>query len=334
MTPEEAVRLIKDKAKALGFVACGVAEAGPVDDDEVRFHKEWLEKGFAAGMSYMHEHSDMRYDPCLLEPGCCTLLVLAMNYYPKRQQEGDVQFAYYAYGDDYHFVMKEYMRQLFAFIQQEIAPSLMSDRPLSGRPFTDSAPMMERYWAVKAGVGFQGMNRMVIVPGVGSYCFLGELAINLPLPPDEPLKHGCGNCRRCIEACPAHALVELPVSEENCGCRSEGPLCHCTQIDAARCISYQTIENRGDAIPDEVAQNLGRRIYGCDACQQVCPWNRMVRPTEIPEFQPTDDFLRLDSTTILSMGGGGFKRMFRHSAVQRAGYKGLLRNLQYLNEKE
>lgn len=317
ITPEEAVALIKKKAVDLGFEACGIAEAAPVSDVVAAELQHWLDAGYAADMAYMYEHRELRLDPRLLFPGARSLIVTAMNYFPAEKQKTDLRFAYYAYGTDYHFVVRSYLGRLFDYIQTDIIPHLDSGFSLDGRPFTDSAPLLEHYWAVRSGIGFLGRNRLLILPRHGSYYFIGILIVNLPLPADQPLKISCGTCRRCLDSCPTQALRHTGTG---------------TQVDARRCISYQTIENREQEIPTDVAERMSDRVYGCDACQQACPWNRFATPTRIPEFQPLPEFLTLDTEMLRTMGNGGFKRLFRHSAVMRAGYKGLLRNLRYISE--
>ena len=305
MTKEQASSLIKQKAKQLGFVACGIVKAEPVEESAVAEQEEWLAKGYAAGMEYMHKNKSLRYDPRVLHPGTRSLIVVAMNYYPKMRQKTDVSFAYYSYGKDYHYVMKSYLSKLLDYIKDVVSP----DNNVDGRAFADSAPIMERYWAKKAGVGFQGRNRLIIIPRVGSFCFIGVLAINLDLAYDKPLCISCGKCHRCEEACPSRAI---------CG----------GFVDSNKCISYQTIENKTAHIPDEISSVMGTRVYGCDVCQQVCPWNRFSKPTQIEEFFPSEDFLNLTSLSIESMNSGDFKRMFKNSAVERAGLKGLRRNIE------
>lgn len=318
VTPEKAVALIKKKAADLGFGACGIAEAAPVSETAATGLQQWLDAGYAADMAYMHEHKDLRLDPQQLFPGARSLIVTAMNYFPAVKQDSDLRFAYYAYGADYHYVIRNYLSLLFDYIQSDIVPRLNPGFRLEGRPFTDSAPLLEHYWAVRSGIGFLGRNRLLILPRRGSYYFIGTLIVNLPLPADRPLNISCGTCRRCLEACPTQALR---------------PTATGIHVDARRCISFQTIENRTGEIPADVAGRMSGYVYGCDACQQACPWNRFASPTRISEFQPSAEFLALDTKGLLSMGSGGFKRLFRHSAVMRAGYKGLLRNVRYVSKK-
>lgn len=309
MTLEQASSNIKQAAKQLGFAACGIAKAEAVDEDAVKEQEDWLAQGYAAGMEYMHNHKDLRYDPRLLHPGSRSLIVVAMNYYPSKLMDSDISFAYYSYGKDYHFVLKSYLNRLYDYIERDVVPNLTLTTPFDGRAFVDSAPIMERYWAKKAGVGFQGRNRLIIVPKVGSYCFLGILAVNIDLSYDSPLNIGCGKCHRCEEGCPTNAICN-------------------GFVDSNKCISYQTIENKSESIPENVAEKMGDRVYGCDACQQVCPWNRFAHPTSVDEFQPDEKFLRLDSSDLEKMTSGDFKRMFKSSAITRAGLKGLKRNVE------
>ena len=310
MTIEEASTAIKRKAVELGFSACGIAKAAPVSEHAIAEHEEWLQKGYAAGMDYLHRNKSLRYNPQELQPGAKSLICVAMNYFPKEFIDSDVSFAYYSYGKDYHFVLKSYLSLLFKYIEDEICPSLDSHPILEGRAFVDSAPMMERYWAEKSGIGFKGRNSLIIIPHVGSFCFLGILAVNVDLAYDQPIRISCGSCHRCEEACPTCAI-------------SDGI------VDANRCISYQTIENKEASIPEEVSKCMGNQIYGCDACQKVCPWNRFAKPTTIEEFCPKEDFKNISSSQIAKMNNGDFKRMFKDSAISRAGLKGLQRNLSF-----
>ncbi len=306
---KQAVLLIKKEAARLGFDACGIAAAGGVAETDRTHLSEWLEAGYAAEMNYMHNHFEKRIDPRELVEGARSLVMVALNYYPSAfRKEHDPQFAYYAYGKDYHDVIKEKLKSLFEYINTHIAP-------VTGRIFTDSAPVLDRYWAVQAGLGFIGKNGNLIIPGKGSYFFIGELIIDLQLPADSPVKGSCGSCTRCLDACPPKALR---------GAR---------KLDARRCISYQTIENRGEIDP-AVVSVLNNRVYGCDICQQVCPWNRFASPHATPELQPTEEFLALDREGLEKMTPEEFSRIFKGSAVKRAGFKGLRRNVEALGKGE
>lgn len=296
---------IKEYAYTLGFDACGICKAECVGADDAQYLKEWLDGSFHASMDYMANHFDKRTDPQLLVEGAKSIISLALNYYPDTKQSPDhPQFAYYAYGKDYHDVMKVKLQQFFDYIKTLIPA-------LQGRVFCDTAPIMERYWAAKAGIGFIGKNSLLIIPKKGSYCFLGELIINIELQYDKPLEISCGRCTRCIDACPTKAIVSPKV------------------INANKCISYQTIENKGE-IDSSVIDSLNNRFYGCDICQQVCPWNNYARPHKTPEFQPSEAFLALSTEWLENLSVEEYQRVFKGSAVKRAKYSGLKRNLDAL----
>ena len=294
--------LVREEALRLGFSACGFAKAEPVSEEVAATLDRWTEMGYHAEMGYMERNRDLRLDPTQLVPGCRTLIVVALNYYPKQilPREG-FQIAYYAYGKDYHRVVKDKLHQLLSYVKT-LAPEV------EGRAFCDTAPLLERYWAVKAGLGFVGLNRQLIIPGKGSYFFLGVLAVNMDLesePHDMPLS--CGGCKRCLLACPTGALTR------------DG-------IDCRRCLSYLTIEHRGP-IPEEMAQKIGRRIYGCDTCQQVCPHNKNAESTEETAFDMSAEVAALTSEDWREMSPELYKALFKHSAMERAGHEGLKRNI-------
>ena len=300
---------IKDEAQRLGFSACGFAKAEPVSDEMAQVVDHWVDMGYHADMQYMERNRHLRLDPTQLVPGCRTLIVVALNYYPKRPLTQEAyQIAYYAYGKDYHRVVKDKLHQLLAHIKT-LVPEV------EGRAFCDTAPLLERYWAVRAGLGFIGRNRQLIIPGKGSYFFLGVLAVNVDLPPTlEALPSqvvSCGDCKRCLIACPTKALT------------LEG-------IDCRRCLSYLTIEHRGE-IPDEIAQKLGHRIYGCDTCQQACPHNRNAQSTEEKLFEMSPEVTALTRDEWHELTPECYKKLFKHSAMERAGYEGLMRNLNALD---
>lgn len=292
---------IKEVSRALGLDACGVARAHRVDDVAAARYARWLAQGRNGCMEWAARHCDLRDDPQGLLPGVRSVIVVAMNYYPARFQPREApQFAYYAYGRDYHEVVKQRLWQLAAAIEQMA--------PCQTRVCVDSAPIRERYWAQQAGLGFIGLNNALILPGKGSYYFLGVILTTLSLDPDAPCTQSCGECHACIRACPAGAL------------RDDGA------VDARRCLSCLTIEHRGD-LPQWVSGVLGNRVFGCDECQKCCPHNRHARPTTIAELQPTDDFLSLTRERIAQMDQVEFSRLFSHSAVKRAKLAGLQRNL-------
>ncbi len=296
---------IKEHALSLGFDAVGFARADHVECENS--FRQWLDNGYASEMHYMHNHFEKRCDPRLLVDNAKTIIVLALNYYPTEFMSADhPQFSFYAYGKDYHDVIKEKLRQLFEYINTEITP-------VTGRMFVDSAPVLERYWAVKAGLGFIGKNTQLIIPGKGSYFFLSELIIDIEIEPDSPVVKSCGSCTKCLDACPASAIT---------------PRC----LDANKCISYQTIENKGD-LSAHCIDNIGNHVYGCDVCQQVCPHNINAKGNNTPEFKLSDELKALDYNSLLNLSEERFRAIFKGSAVKRAGYKGLMRNVRALNIK-
>lgn len=297
---------IKAEALRLGFSACGVAQAGVVDSDTRQRLRRWLDDGSHACMGYMANHFEKRCNLSLLVEDAKSVIVVALNYFPRvMQPSSHPQFATYAYGMDYHQVMREKLTALFDFISSQTLHS--------GRIFCDTAPLLERYWARQAGIGFIGKNTQLITPSMGSYVFLGEIVTSLELQPDSPSASRCGKCTRCLDNCPTNALTDP------------------YRLDANRCISCQTIENR-DEIPLEIKSQMGNRVYGCDTCQWVCPWNRFSTPTSVLEFLPSSEFLRLDFDRLSSLTPDQFRDIFRYSAVKRTKYEGLMRNAKALSD--
>ncbi len=291
---------IKKEALRLGFDACGISPANNSGEEE-RYMK-WIEDNWHADMHYMARNIDKRVDPRLLVEGAKSIISVALNYYPHKKQASHApQFAYYAYGKDYHDVIREKLRKLFRFI---------SDRQpdLTGRYFSDSAPVLERFWAAQAGIGFVGKNSLLIIPGKGSFFFLGELIIDVELEYDSPIAENCGSCTRCLDGCPTSAIEEP------------------YKVNANKCISYQTIENRGE-ISSYVSPRLKNYVFGCDICQKVCPWNRVSTPHNTLEFMPNDSFMNLDLKKMLEMDEEEYREVFRGSAVKRTKFSGLKRNV-------
>ena len=293
---------------SLGFDACGFAAATPVNDEAVERYDRWLERGHNGCMQWAAGHRDLRRDPSKLLEGARTVISLALNYYPARfQPDGTLRVAYYAYGRDYHEVLREKLTELAHFIK-EITHC-------ATRPCVDSAPIRERYWAQQAGLGFIGRNNCLIIPGKGSFFFLGEVVTTAQLPPDEPCSLTCGDCGKCTQACPSGALNE------------EGA------ADASRCLSCLLIENHADELPGWVHDVAGDRVVGCDECQLCCPHNAQAVATTIEDFAPTEAVMTLTRERILLMTGGDFKRTFAHSAISRLRLKTLRRNAALCQDK-
>lgn len=294
---------LKAEALRLGFSACGVAVAEPVELKAASALHHWLAAGNQAAMSYLENHSEKRLDPRLLMEGTRTIISVALNYYPEQLlPEESYQLAWYAYGADYHTVMKRKLTALQTSITTWF-PNAVS------RLFCDTAPVLERYWAWRAGLGWIGKNTQLILPNGGSCFFLGEIFIDLEVDAyDTPQPSRCGRCTRCLTACPTQA-IEAPYL-----------------LNARRCLSYLTIEYRGD-IPAAERLKMGHQIYGCDACQHACPWNRFATPCQTPEFLPSPALLAMRKEDWHKLTVEQYKALFKGSAVKRAKYEGLLRNI-------
>lgn len=300
----EAADLIKAEATRLGFLACGIARADFLAEEAPRL-EQWLREGKHGSMAYMANHFDLRLDPRKLMPGARSVISLAYNYFtPPQQVDPDApKLSTYAYGRDYHKVVKKRLQPLVAFITDRFGEVAM-------RTFVDSAPVMEKAWAQRAGLGWIGKHTNVIRQGEGSFFFLCEIITDLELEPDAPATDHCGTCRRCIDACPTEAITPYGV-------------------DGSRCISHLTIELKA-AIPAEFTGKLEGWAFGCDICQQVCPWNRFSRPHQEPEFLPKPEVMRLSADEWQGMTEVLFDRLFEGSAVKRTKYEGLSRNLRFL----
>ena len=300
---------IKAEAKRLGFSACGVAKAERVNQEEERHLRRWLRDGMNADMTWMGNYLEKRINPCLLMDGVRSIISVAMSYAPEKTlPKGEPQIAAYALGQDYHDVVKHKLHKLATYIY---GPENV--QTANYRAFVDSGPVLERYWAQRAGIGFVGKNRQLIIPKAGSMFFLGELFVDFETDYDEPMNNKCGSCTCCIDHCPTHAL-----SMEH-------------DFDAKLCLSYQTIENRKE-LSETAKKNMGNVIYGCDKCQQWCPWNRYATPNNIPEFQPKEELLSMTSEKWRSLSIDDYRRLFKGSAVKRGKYYGLMRNIKnYFN---
>jgi epoxyqueuosine reductase len=297
---------VRAEAMHLGFLFVGFARAERLDEPARRL-EAWLKQGAHGKMAWMENHFDLRIDPTQLVPGAKTVVCLAYNYHnPDTQTDPEApRISQYAYGKDYHFVVKDKLKLLLEAIREQVGD-------VQGRCFVDSAPVMEREWAERAGIGWNGRNTLTIHPRQGSYFFLAEIICDLELDYDDPIRDHCGTCRRCIDACPTEAISP------------QGYF-----LDASRCISYLTIELR-DAIPDEFKGKMDQWMFGCDVCQAVCPWNRFAERHQEPAFEPHPDLLHLTKADWQEITEEVFGRVFKKSAVKRVKYEGLKRNVAFL----
>ena len=305
-TPADYSLLIKEKAKELGFMHCGISKAGFLEEDAPRLEK-WLKSGFHGEMGYMENHFDKRLDPTKLVPGAKSVVSLTFNYFPEQTQRPDsFKISKYAYGKDYHFIIKDKLKEFFQWIHQEIGE-------IDGRVFVDSAPVLERAWAAKSGIGWIGKNANLLTKQVGSFYFLSELIIDLELAPDGPTTDHCGKCTACIDACPTQAIEPERV------------------INGSKCISYATIELKNQ-IPTSFDNHMEDWMFGCDICQDVCPWNRFSKPHQQPEFMANDAILNYSKKEWTELTQELFSEIFRKSPVKRTKYAGLMRNIEKLNQ--
>ena len=359
-------KYIKAEAQRLGFFACGISPALPMDAEHVARRQQWLDEGMHGEMSYLERNEDKRRDPRLLVEGVQCIVSVALNYYtfvpeesaPEhhpsedktaenttehttsttspntfdaedtnrssispasttnlrrgKQKERYIPLARYARGKDYHDEMKARLFQLLGNIRQHLIDnghSAAAEQLETSRVFTDTAPVDERYWAWKSGLGWIGKNSQLIIPGAGSYFFLGELFLTLPADAfDSPVENRCGTCTKCLRACPAQCLSERG-------------------LDARKCLSYLTIEYRGEELPEGTGEKMGEMFYGCDRCGDVCPWNRLARPTNIEAFQPSPALLAMTWEDWRHLTLEQYRALFKGSAVKRAKYEGLTRNI-------
>ena len=298
---------IKLASQTLGFLSCGISKADFLEDEAPRL-EQWLNQGHHGSMSYMERNFDKRLDPRILVPGAKSVVSLLLNYHTDQKQKDDQspKISSYAYGKDYHFVIKEKLKGLLEIINREIGE-------VNGRVFVDSAPVMDKAWAAKSGLGWVGKNTNLISKKVGSFFFIAELIIDLELDYDLPVADHCGSCTACIDACPTEALIQP------------------YQIDGSKCISYLTIELK-DNIPSEFQGKMDNWAFGCDICQTVCPWNRFATPHNEPAFNPHSELLQLTKNEWEEMTSEVFKKVFKDSAVQRTKFEGLKRNVKFLSQ--
>jgi len=301
---------IKQKAQELGFFYCGISKAEFLEEEAPRL-EAWLNQQRHGKMSYMENYFDKRLDPRLLVDGAKSVISLLLNYYTEEKQS-DVnapKISKYAYGEDYHDVIKEKLRQLMQFIETEIGE-------VSGRVFVDSAPVMDKAWAKKSGLGWIGKNSNLIHPKSGSFFFIAELIIDLELEADGPIKDYCGTCTKCIDACPTDAIIEPYV------------------VDGSKCISYLTIELKDALLPKEFKGKMDNWAFGCDVCQDVCPWNRFSLIHNEPRFKPSQNLLQLSKSDWHDLSEDVFNELFKLSAVKRTKFNGLKRNIDFLSDTE
>ncbi len=299
--------LVKDLAAQLGFSFCGIASATKLDADAERL-ETWLNKGMHGSMHYMERYFDLRIDPCKLVPGAKSVITLLLNYFPTEKQGNDaVKISKYAYGKDYHDVIRKKLNTLIELVKKNIGE-------IHGRGFVDSAPVLERTWAQRSGLGWVGKNGNLINKQMGSFFFIATLITDLDLEADEMFtKDYCGSCTRCIDACPTDAILPGKI------------------VDGSRCISYFTIELKEMLIPGEMKGKFDNWMFGCDICQDVCPWNRFSKPTGEIEFTPIPEILNLSTKEWEMMTEEKFKEIFRNSPLSRSKFKGIQRNLKFIS---
>lgn len=296
--------IIKSEAKRLGFLSCGISKAEFLEQEAPRLEK-WLNEGRHGQMSYMENHFDKRLDPTLLVDGAKSVVSLLLNYYPSEKQNPDsYKISKYAYGTDYHFVIKDKLKELLHFIQTEIGE-------VNGRVFVDSAPVLDKAWAARSGLGWIGKNSNLITQKTGSFYFIAELIIDLELEYDVPVTDHCGTCTACLDACPTEAIVAPYM------------------VDGSKCISYFTIELK-DNIPAGMEGKFDDWMFGCDICQDVCPWNRFSKPHNELLFEPNPELLSFSKKDWQEITEDVFKKVFKDSAVKRTKFEGLKRNVGFL----
>jgi len=302
--------LIKQEAASLGFDACGIAPAAELMEDGIHL-SNWLQKGYHAGMEYMQKHADIRSKPGLLVENAKSVIVFLYNYYPSEMMDSNSAYlvSAYAYGQDYHDVIREKLNLLIDKLKEKVPE-------ISIRGFVDSAPVLERAWATRAGLGWIGKNSMLISRKNGSYFFISELITDLELEYDKPMGGNyCGDCSRCMDACPTAAITDL------------------RDVDANKCISYLTIENK-EAIPEDFKGKYKKWIFGCDICQLVCPWNKYSTPHNEPAFTPPPPLMKMKESDWKNLDNDQYNSLFRKSAIKRAKFAGLKRNIEFVSDSD
>jgi epoxyqueuosine reductase len=304
MNKTELSAAIKQQAEVLGFLSCGIAKVEFLEQ-EARYLEDWLKNGYQGKMSYMENHFDKRLNPALLVDGAKSVISVLVNYFPQKDLflDSGIKISKYAYGEDYHIVIRDRLQELLNFIE-----ATTGER--SARIFTDSAPVLDKAWAERSGLGWIGKNGNLLSKKKGSFFFIGEIIIDLELDCDQPIQDHCGSCTKCIDACPTDAIIKPNL------------------VDGSKCISYLTIELKDEIIPNEFKGKMDNWVFGCDVCQDVCPWNRFSTPHSFPEFDPHDN---LSEEELREISEESFKTIFRNSAVKRTKFSGLKRNIEFLS---
>lgn len=298
-------KFIKAEAKRLGFISCGISKAGFLEQEAPRLEK-WLNNNHNGQMAYMENHFDKRLDPTLLVDDAKSVVSLLLNYYPSESQNDEAyKISKYAYGQDYHFVIKEKLKEFLHSIQENIGE-------VSGRAFVDSAPVLDKAWAAKSGLGWIGKNSNLITQKVGSFYFIAELILDLDLEYDHAVTDHCGSCTACIDACPTQAILAPYI------------------VDGSKCISYYTIELK-ENIPNEMQGKFDNWMFGCDTCQDVCPWNRFSKPHSEPLFNPNPDLISFSKKDWTEITEETFQKVFKNSPIKRTKFDGLKRNIKFLD---
>lgn len=303
-TKDKYTQLIKAESKRLGFLSCGISKAGFLEEEAPRL-ENWLNQNMNGQMSYMENHFDKRLDPTKLVDGAKSVISLLLNYFPSELQNPEAfKISKYAYGQDYHHVIKEKLKELLFFIQTEIGE-------VSGRAFVDSAPVLDKAWAAKSGLGWIGKNSNLITQKMGSFYFIAELIVDLDLAYDTATTDHCGSCTACIDACPTEAIVSPYV------------------VDGSKCISYFTIELK-DNLPQEMKGKFDDWMFGCDVCQDVCPWNRFSKPHNEPLFQASPEIVKYSKSDWEEITNDTFQKVFQNSALKRTNFEGIKKNITFI----
>ncbi|MCB9224643.1 MAG: tRNA epoxyqueuosine(34) reductase QueG [Crocinitomicaceae bacterium] len=306
MNKHELSQRIKTRAQELGFLSCGISKATFLED-EAKYLENWLAKNYQGKMAYMANHFDKRLDPRLLVDGAKSVISVLLNYYPEKDlfQGKSLKISKYAYGEDYHMVIKDKLETLLNEIKEQVGE-------INARCFTDSAPILDKAWAAKSGLGWIGKNANLISVQKGSFFFIGEIVIDVELDYDQPTTDHCGTCTACIDACPTQAIIKPQL------------------IDGSKCISYLTIELKDELLPSEFKDKMDGWVFGCDVCQDVCPWNRFSKPHSTKEFEPNEQLIAID---LVDLTEGVFNELFKYSAIKRPKFTGLKRNIDFVSKK-